>query len=80
MPIPPHPSRAALPPGGGCRPPSAAPCRRSPPRSCWQLRLHEHEAQLVLQGPGTATVRILGRRMPGSEEVVITRTVTVAAE
>jgi hypothetical protein len=42
-----------------------------------QLRLHPHESVLLFAQPGTATVRIHGRRMPGDEAITLTRTVTV---
>lgn len=40
------------------------------------LRLHDHEASLVFREPGTATVRIHGRRSPGDEAITATRTIT----
>jgi hypothetical protein len=38
---------------------------------------YEHTATLRFNEPGTATVRVHGRGMPGGEMVVITRTVTI---
>lgn len=41
------------------------------------LRSLAHEAALRFDTPGTATVRVHGRREPGTDVVTVTRTVTV---
>ena len=44
-----------------------------------ELRLHRHEVVVRLEQPGTGTVRVHGRRLPGGEAVTATRTLTVTA-
>lgn len=41
------------------------------------LRNLPHEVTLRFDTPGTATVRVHGRREPGAETITVTRTVTV---
>ena len=43
------------------------------------LKMYDHDVTLSLPTPGTGTIRIHGRRLPGDEPVVIERTVTVTA-
>lgn len=41
------------------------------------LRSLTHEATLRFDAPGTATVRVHGRREPGGDRLTVTRTVTI---
>lgn len=41
------------------------------------LRTFRHSATVRFEQPGAATVRVNGRRLPGDEAVVVTRTVTI---
>lgn len=41
------------------------------------VQMYEHTATLRFDQPGTATVRIHGRRLPGDEAVVVTRALTI---
>jgi hypothetical protein len=41
------------------------------------VEMYEHTATLRFDQPGTATVRVHGRQLPGGDAVVVTRTVTI---
>ncbi|HEX6371963.1 MAG TPA: hypothetical protein VF006_23770 [Longimicrobium sp.] len=43
------------------------------------LRVFRHTATVRFDQPGAATVRVHGRRLPGGEPVVVTRSVTITA-
>ena len=42
-----------------------------------ELSLYRHDVTVRFDRPGTATIRVHGRRMPNGEPVVITRTVVI---